>query len=420
MSSLSTNQNPGSNPRFTGRYIVVTASFLVMVVSWGLYSVFGVFFSPLLTEFGWTRAMTAGAFSLSMILSGVLGVAMGGLADKYGPRVVVTVCGLFLGAGYLLMSQVNTLWQLYLVYGVVIGIGVSGIWVPVLSLVARWFSSKRSLVTGIVSSGLGIGGLVAPPLLSRLIASNDWRLSYIIQGCLILVVMLIGAQFLQREPARSAPAAPDENVIRPEAHNPGLQGFTLKEALRTVQFWLMFIIFLCLGFCGFSIMIHLVPHAIDMKISPVSAANTLSALNGVTVLGNFLLGGFIGDKIGNRKIFIIGSILMSAALVWQVFTNGEWSLYLFSVVFGFALGGMGTSESPLIARIFGLRSHGLIFGVGGLGYTIGSSIGPVVVGFIFDSTGSYRIAFLVCAAAAIISLIASLLLKPTKRLGIPL
>jgi MFS family permease len=414
------NRHPWIGSYFSYKYTVVVNAFLIMIVSWGLYSVFGVFFSPLLTEFGWTRAMTAGAFSLSMIISGILGVAMGGLADKYGPRLVVTFCGVFLGSGYILMSRVNALWQLYLFYGVIIGIGVSGIWVPLLSLVAKQFVKSRSLITGIVSSGLGIGGLVAPPLISRLIASNDWRLSYILQGSVILFVMLIGAQFLRQEPDNKDQLTYRQDERKEETIRPEISGFTLGEAIHTPQFWLILPIFLCLGFCGFTIMIHIVPHAIDLQVSPVSAATILATLNGLTVLGNFILGGFIGDKIGNRKIFIIGFILMSATLIWQMTAKEEWTLYVFSVLFGFALGGMGTSESPIIARVFGLRSHGLIFGVLGLGYTIGSSIGPVVIGYIYDSTESYKLAFLVCAISAIIGLVLALILKPTKRSSIQL
>ncbi len=414
------SQSDKNDPGSVNRYTMVVSAFLVMAVSWGLYSVFGVFFSPLLDEFGWARATTAGAFSLSMILSGILGVVMGGLADKYGPRIVVTVCGLFLGSGYLLMSQVNSLWQLYLIYGVVIGIGVSGVWVPLLSHVARWFTAKRSLITGIVSSGLGAGGLIAPPLISRLITSSDWRLSYIIQGCLILFIMLIGAQFLKRKPVQNEQLKPVTLPAKQEEHNPGMYSFSLIEAVRTSQFWLTFTVFTCLGFCGFSIMIHLVPHAIDLNISALKSSTILSTLNGITILGNFVLGGYIGDKIGNKKVFIIGSIFMAATLFWMLSVSSEWMLYLFSVVFGLALGGMGTSESPLIARVFGLRSHGLIFGFLGLGYTIGSSLGPVVMGYIFDSTGSYQAGFLVCAIIACISLIMSLLLRPTKKLGTPL
>ncbi len=120
-----------------------------MILAQGLFIVFGIFFNPLLEEFGWTRAAISGAYSLSSIFQGVLGIAMGGLVDRFGPRIVVTVCGVFLGAGYLLMSQVNTVWQIYLFYGVIIGIGMSGLWVPLLSPINRWFVTRRSLMTGI-------------------------------------------------------------------------------------------------------------------------------------------------------------------------------------------------------------------------------------------------------------------------------
>ena len=162
--------NQEANPRrkktrpFFYGYFVVIVAFVVMLVGYGLYTIFGVFFNPLINEFGWTRAITSGAFSLSMIVSGVLGVVMGGLNDRFGPRIVLTVCGCFLGIGFLLMSQVHSVWQLYLFYGVIISIGVSGIWVPLLSSVARWFVKRRSLMTGVVIAGTGIGGLIEPPI----------------------------------------------------------------------------------------------------------------------------------------------------------------------------------------------------------------------------------------------------------------
>jgi len=163
-----------TGPGFFYGYIVVIVAFLILVVSFSLHSTYGLFFTPMLAELGWTRAMTSGAFSLSMIIYGVLGIVTGGLADKLGPRVVMTLCGVLLGLGCLLMSQVNTLWQLYLFYGVIVGIGLSGVWVPQLSCVARWFVKRRSLMTGIVIAGAGISQLVAPPVISRLIANYDW------------------------------------------------------------------------------------------------------------------------------------------------------------------------------------------------------------------------------------------------------
>jgi MFS family permease len=406
-----------AEPRFFYGYIVVVAAFIIMVVSWGPYSVFGIFFNPLLDEFGWTRAMTSGAFSLSMILHGVLGIVMGGLTDRFGPRIVVTLCGILLGAGYLLMSQITTIWQLYLFYGLMIGIGISGVWVPLLSTVARWFLKRRSLMTGIVVAGLGVGGLIAPPVISRLIAAYDWRLSYAMQGIIMIVIMVLGAQFLRRDPARMGQLPYGENIEKKQGLKSETSDFSFKEAVCTAQFWLFFIMLFCLGFSAFAVMVHIVPHAIELGISAVSAANILACLNGLSVPGNFLLGGIIGDRIGNRKIFIIGFILMSAALFWLVPATEVWLLYLCAIFFGFSLGGMGTSESPLVAGLFGLSSHGLIFGVAGLGFTGGSAIGPLVSGYIFDLTHSYKVAFQVCAALAVVGLIVSAVLRPTKKNG---
>jgi len=129
------------------------------------------------------------------------------------------------------------------------------------------------------------------------------------------------------------------------------------------------------------------------------------------IVGRVVLGS-AADRIGNRQIFIIGFILVSAALFWLVPAMEMWRLYLFAVVFGFAVGGMGPSESPLIAGLFGLSSHGLILGVIALGFTIGASSGPLLTGYIFDVTGSYQAAFLVSAAIGIIGLVLTALLRP--------
>ena len=110
-----------------------------MVVSFATYNSFGIFFTPLSADFGWNRAVTSGAFSLSMFIYGILGIIVGALNDRFGPRVVLTFCGILLGLGYLLMSQISALWQLYLLLGVIIGTGMSGVWVPLLSTVAKWF-----------------------------------------------------------------------------------------------------------------------------------------------------------------------------------------------------------------------------------------------------------------------------------------
>ena len=159
------------NSKFFYGYIIVSAAFCIQMIAWGMFSTYGVFFKPLTMEFGWTRAMISGASSLSMLVCGLLGIGMGRLTDRFGPRMIMVVCGFFLGLGYFLMSQINTIWQLYLFYGVLIGIGLSAIDVSLLSTVVRWFVNKRGMMSGIVNVGTGVGMLIMPIVANRLISS---------------------------------------------------------------------------------------------------------------------------------------------------------------------------------------------------------------------------------------------------------
>ncbi len=418
MTEQETNQYLKTELRFFYGYIIVVAAFFVMMLSFGLINSFGVFLNPLINEFGWSRAVTSGAFSLTMVMYGLLSIVMGALNDRLGPRKVVTICGFFLGFGYLLMSQVSAIWQLYLFLGTMTGIGIGGVWGPLLSTIARWFVKRRGLMTGIVLAGMGIGGLVIPPVLTRLIIASGLRLSYAIIGITALVVMVAGAQFLKRDPTLKGlmPYGDTGGGGKQQYFKTESIAYSLKEASHTVQFWLYSIVFFFRGFCTFAIMVHIVPHAIDMGISVTNAANVLATAGGMGVIGNVLLGG-LGDRIGNKWVHIIGFILMTASLLWLLPAGELWMLLLFAAVFGLGQGGMSASASPLLASLFGLSSHGLLFGVVALGFRIGAGIGPFLAGYIFDVTSSYHMAFLACIVFSVVGLIVTLLLKPTPKLG---
>ena len=152
------------NPRFFYGYIIALAAFSIYAIVYGSMITFGLFFKPLSADFSWTRAMTSGALSLSMFLHGLLGIIMGRLTDRYGPKMAIVVFGSFCGLSYLLMSQISTIWQFYLAFGVVMGIGRSPIVVATFSTVARWFVKRRGLMTGIVAAGAGIGQTIFAPI----------------------------------------------------------------------------------------------------------------------------------------------------------------------------------------------------------------------------------------------------------------
>jgi MFS family permease len=404
---------PETRSRFYYGYVIVAAAFLVTLVSWGTYSVYGVFFKPLLNDFGWSRTVTSGAFSVSTMVQGILGVVVGTLSDRFGPRVIISICGLLIGVGYFLMAQINTLWQLYLVYGLIVGIGMSGIWVPSLSCISRWFIKKRSFMTGVVIGGVGVGGTIAPPIMSQLIENHGWRFSYLALGAVILVVTILFAQLLKRDP-QSMHLLPYGFEKNPQPQTAiKSDSISLKKALSQKQFWLLFFMIFCFGFGMFAMRIHIVPHATDLGIPALIAANILAVSGATGIPGNFILGG-LGDIIGNRKVFIIGFCLMAAALFWLLISSELWMLYLFAVLFGLTFG-MGAVEPPLCVELFGLKSLGMIFGAISLAYTTGAAVGPIIAGYIYDSTHSYFGAILLSAVIGIIGVILAILIKPRRQ-----
>ncbi len=403
-------------PKFFYGYIMVLATFLTMMVMWGSIYTFGVFFKPLLTEFGWTRAETSGAHSLFMVLHGLLCIVTGRLNDRFGPRMVMTACGFFFGLGYLLMSQITAVWQLYLFYGVIVGISMSGGFVPLVSTIARWFVKKRGLMTGIAVSGIGAGTMVVPPIANWLISSYDWRISYIVIGSISLVLIVLAAQFLRRDPSQMGQLPYGADAVKEEGLNLEVGGFSLQEAIHTRQFWMLCIAFLGLEFCVQAIMVHIVPHAIDLRISAIIAATIITIIGGVSIAGRIIMGS-AADRIGTRMAITICFVLLSATLLWLIAAKELWMLYLFAVIFGFGYGGLAALMSPTVAELFGLHAHGVILGAVTFSVTIGGAIGPLLTGRIFDVTNSYQLAFFICAVIAITGVILSILLRPTGSEG---
>ena len=161
---------------------------------------YGVFFKEFQAEFGWSRAAISGASSLAFLTMGLVGVIAGKLNDRIGPKVIIVASGISLGIGYLLMSRLQALWQLYLIYGVLVGIGFSTHDVITLSTVARWFIRRRGMMSGIVKVGTGSGQFMVPLIATLLIADYGWRNSYLIIGAAALLIYVVVAQVLNRDP----------------------------------------------------------------------------------------------------------------------------------------------------------------------------------------------------------------------------
>jgi MFS family permease len=384
----------------------------------GTLFTFGIFFKPILSDFGWTRALTSGAFSVLMIVYGLLCIVVGRITDRFGPRIVVTTCGVLIGIGYLLMSQTSAVWQLYLFYGVIIGAGISGSYIPQVSTVAKWFVKRRGLMTGVAMSGISAGAIVMPPVADWLLSNYGWRTSYVVLGLIFFAVNVLAAQFLQRDSSQKLKLLNDQNEVLGESVNLNVKGFTLKEAMLTRQFWLLCVAYFSYGLFLGAVMVHVVPHATELGIPSTVAAYIIAISGGLSIVGRLTIGG-ASDRIGIRSALLISFTLATAALFWLLLAKQTWMFFLFAAVLGLGWGGIATTISPSVAELFGLSSHGVIFGVFALSNFIGGALGPFFAGGVFDIAGSYDWAFLASTLVSILGLVSAVLLRLTKKPKLP-
>ncbi|MGD8764058.1 MAG: MFS transporter [Desulfobacteraceae bacterium] len=401
-------------PGYFYGYSIVGASFVIQAVSIGAMFTYGVFFKEFQADFGWSRATISVASSLAFFVMGAVGILAGRLSDRIGPKAIMVVSGISLGLGFMLMSRLQTPWQLYLLYGVLAGIGLSTHDVITLSTVARWFIKRRGMMTGIVKVGTGTGQVLVPPFAVAIIAAFGWRNAYLILGTLTLLVLVAAAQVLRRDPQSIGLLADGGSHAPGEAGNgPGGGDMPLSAAVRKPQFWIICIAELVAFSCIFTIIVHIVPHATDLGLSLATAVAVQSTFGGVSMLGRFVMGVAI-DRIGGKRSLIICFSIFFCGFIWLQMAREAWMLFLFAVIYGLAHGSFFTAVSPTLAEFFGTGSHGLLFGIVLFSGTIGGAIGPLLAGHTFDMTGSYQMVFLLLSGLAGIGFVLMTLLRPME------
>lgn len=264
-------------------------------------------------------------------------------------------------------------------------------------------------MTGIVTSGSGIGTILLSMLASVLIAKYQWRFSYLIVGAGILIILVLAAQLLRRDPEQVGQLPYGDDLAKAESPAYGGEGVCFREAIRTGPFWMICATFFCFGFNLYTVMVHIVAHAIELGIPALNAASIIAVIGGVNAAGRVGIGS-AGDRIGNIRCLIISFVLMTTALFLLTVAAEMWQFYLFAFIFGLGYGGLAAMMSPVPAELFGLRSIGTIVGAVMCSFTLGGAIGPVLAGRISDTTGSYQTAFLVCATVSVMGTILSALI----------
>jgi MFS family permease len=400
-------------------YIVAAAGFWVWFVAFGISLTFSVFFVPVSTEFHWTRADTALASSLSGVMMGLLALVMGWLTDKLGPRFVVSFFGSFLGIACLLLSRVTELWQFTLCHALVFSIGTSTASVPIMATVSRWFVKRRGLISGLVQSGVGVGGFIIVPVTGWLISAYGWRTAYVVLAVIAFVGIIASGLFLGRDPRDMGllpDGANDDDALtgKKSAASQDL-ALSIRQLIGSNQFWLLAGLYFAFGFCRSTFTTHVAPHVQDLGFTLNDAANVLAIINVSSIVGRIGMGR-VADVMGVRFAMVISYGATVVDMIWGLVTRDLGGLYLYAFIFGFGWGAQAVLRYPATAEVFGLRSAGLIMGILGIfENVVGAGIGVWLAGYVFDMAGNYWPIYWIGLGIAVGATLLAGMIKPIQK-----
>lgn len=385
-------------PAFFYGWVVVIGGFLCLMVAFGVAYSFSAFFSSLQATFDASRGEVSLIFSTSAAVFFGFGVFSGPIADRLGARWVCLFGMVLISAGLVSMGHATALWQINLIYVIGIGIGVGCIYVPVLGVIQRWFHSLRGLASGIAVAGIGVGTLVVPFLAARLVIGTGWRDAYLWMAGLPLLLGLVGAAMLSNDPARrgllpDGKSGASEKGPASRKPLPRVTVFTVRKAIGTRPFVLLYVAQICNALVVFIPFVHLAEYARDAGIDDARAVLLVGLVGIGSIVGRFGMAG-LADRFGRRPSLAIMFFGMGAISLWWWFSHDFWSLGVFAVIFGVFYGGMVALMPALTADYFGGRHAGAIIGALYTSLTIGALLGPWLAGFAFDVAGSYTIPIL--------------------------
>jgi sugar phosphate permease len=390
-------------------WVVVGVLFLALLVASGIRSIPGVLILPIEHEFGWDRASITIAVSINLLLFGALGPVVARGLDRWGPRDITLVAVVLLVLGGLGTTVMTQLWQLHLLWGVVVGTGAGALaMVLVASVVNRWFVQRRGLVTGLLSTAVSTGQIMFVPLIMWLAVTVGWRVGVLAAVGLLAVVVVPLLVFVFRDNPSDVGLAPYG-----ESRDPGtraVQTALLAEAMpmgqiaRTLDFWLLAGGF---GICGFTsgglIGTHFIPHAAEHGIGEVTAAGIFGLMGGLNIVGT-IAGGMLCDRVSNRRYLLASYYAMrGVGLLALPFVDDARLLALFAVLFGLTWFATGSATQLLAADRFGGRSAPLVYGWAFFAHQVGSALAATLGGLAHNWFGDYQVAFIVAGLTGLLA-----------------
>lgn len=368
------------------RWVIVAAGGLMGCVAMGAMFSLPVLLTPMVEATGWSRTGISGAMTIGFLAMAATAMIWGALSDRYGARPIVLSGAILLSLSLWLAGHAPTLLMFQLSFGLMVGGSIAAFFAPMMATVMGWFNTQRSLAVSLVSAGMGMAPVTMSPLTAKLIAVYDWQTVLGILAGVVAVVTIPTALLLRRPPPQPAmaftPDAPDSDM-------------TVRSAVRSPQFIILVAtnFFCCATHSG--PIFHTVSYAQICGISALAAVSIYS-VEGIAGMFGRIGFGLAGDRFGAKRVLVTGLFAQSLGALGYFFASDLTQFYLVAALFGFIYAGIMPLYSVLVRENFPMKMMGTIMGGTGLAGGLGMATGPVMGGWIFDTTGGYGALYITC------------------------
>lgn len=375
-------------------WTILGVSFLAFTLSASVMHAYTVFLLAFTDEFGWSRAEASIAYSVGQAVAGASSPLVGGMVDRLGARRMVVLGACLLALGLALSAAAHALWQVTVLYGVVMTVGANGIGMVVfVPLISRLFVARRGTAIAVLQSANGLGRAISAPVAQLMVSGMGWRAAYLaMAGAVVASLPLAGLLPRQaREPQVGAGSAADAAA----------RDWALAEAARTWQFWVLGLVYALTSIGSFLVSLHQLAFAVGVGFEPLYAAGVLG-MGAFLALPGVILTGTLSDRIGREAAAVLTYLVSMVGVAFALLIDGPSQHLLFwlhACLFGITWGARGPAITAKTADLFPGPRLGTILGVITIGSGLGAGLGSWAAGLLFDLTGDYRLGFWFSIAA---------------------
>lgn len=390
------------------RWVIVAAGAVLGCVAIGAMFALPVLLVPIAGATGWSRTGISLAMTIGFLAMAFGSIVWGTFTDRFGPRVAVLTGSILLAVSLALASFSRSLFEFQLVFGLLVGTATSAIFAPMMATVTGWFDTQRSLAVSLVSAGMGMAPMTMSPIAGWLVSHHDWRATLLIIAAIAAVIMIPTSFLVRRPPALQAQDSPGASST------PGSVEMSVGDAVRSPQFIILLLtnFFCCATHSG--PIFHTVSYAITCGIAPMVAVSIYS-VEGLAGLGGRVGFGILGDRLGAQRVLVAGLLIQAFGALGYYFTHSLTGFYAIAALFGFTYAGTMPLYSVIARENFPLRMMGTIIGGSAMAGSLGMATGPLLGGWIFDTTGTYGWLYIASFGMGIGAVLIALTFRPFRQ-----